>query len=193
MNFRKVRQLMRLVSAWPIKSCVSSLRSLGQYVRNEYGHALYVVMAAGFLLLLIIGHLLASFSAQTRVVHQKELHMRADLLLQSAVEVLAAEYFLQPSGIDKSDSGIVIGCTDRMAGARNPTLSSEAWRICLDGGEVYAIPIDLAADGDRNLQEHRTWHVAAYIPYYRQPQAEYHVELDIHPTSGQIVQWNELP
>jgi hypothetical protein len=150
-------------------------------------------MAAGFLLLLIIGHLLASFSTQSRVVHQKELHMRADLLLQSAVEVLAAEYLLQSSGIGKSDIGRVIGCTDRMAAVQAPALPSEAWRICLEGGEVYAMPIESAAEGNRKLNEQHTWHVAAYIPYYRQPQAEYHVELDIHPASGQIVQWTELP
>ncbi len=65
----------------------SGLKSLN----HEQGHALFIVMCVGFVLFMLIGHLLAAHLFQIRAVHLKEQDLRSHVLVQSALSVWLAE------------------------------------------------------------------------------------------------------
>lgn len=76
-------------------------------LRQEQGHALYIVIVVSFLLFLLLSHTLFLYLNQVKIVQMKEENLRAHLLLQSALALWLAE--LEDEFIEQIewDGGIV--------------------------------------------------------------------------------------
>lgn len=66
---------------------LSRLKKFKSYVQNEHGHSLYIVTIVSLMLLLAIGHLLTSYVIQTKMIHGRELEVRAESLINSTIPV----------------------------------------------------------------------------------------------------------